>query len=184
MKMIAAAVVLVVLAGCGDSGSKKVGSAPSTTTTTATTEAPTTTTTEAPTTTTTTKTRFAVGEPAQAGMWVVTVHAVHDPQPAGQYDRPDAGNRYVGLDVDVKNAGGKSDRFSTLAQLELRDSENQVFKATFTTVKPESPEGEVEPGGARRGIAVFEIPAAAHGLSLRVEGDFLGGDVVVVDLGR
>lgn len=181
--IILAAAALVGLAACGDDSAKTTAATSTIPATTTTITLPTTT--AAPATTTTTKSRYAIGEAATVGPWLVKAYSVKDPQPPGQFRKPDPGNRFVGVDLEVKNTGSKTEHFSSITQLEVQDSANHTYGAKLTPdIEPESPEGDIEAGGARRGVAVFDVPKVAAGLVLRVEADFFGGDVVMIDLGR
>lgn len=147
-----------------------------------TTQAPTTV---APTTTTTAPSRYKVGDVIQADTWQVVAHGVNDPQasPNPSFDKPKAGNRRIGIDFEVKNIGSKNRTFSYLLQLELQDADNHNYNGAFTTVEPKAPDGDIEPGGSRRGIVVFEVPQAEHGFTLRFNASGFG-TATIIDLGR
>jgi hypothetical protein len=118
------------------------------------------------------KTTYKIGDTAKTGDFEATVYGVKDPQPTNQFDKPAAGNRYVGVDVQIANKGAQQQTFSSFIGFHLVDSANRQYDLKITTVDPKAPEGQIPAGGAVRGIAVFEVPEATTGLRLRVQGGF------------
>jgi hypothetical protein len=113
---------------------------------------------------------FAVGETARTADFDVTVYGVKDPQPPGQFLRPSPGTHYVSVDVQVANRSATQQNFSSLLQIHLLDGSNRQFDPTFGEVAPPAPDGEVPPGQAIRGLALFEMPDGTTGLRVRVQG--------------
>jgi hypothetical protein len=113
---------------------------------------------------------FAVGETARTADFDVTVYGVKDPQPPGQFLRPSPGAHYVSVDVQVANRSATQQNFSSLLQIHLLDGSNRQFDPTFGEVAPPAPDGEVPPGQAIRGLALFEMPDGTTGLRVRVQG--------------
>jgi hypothetical protein len=152
------------------------GAAP---TTTATTAAPTT----AAPTTVAAKASYQIGETAKTADLEVTLNGVTDPYaPSSNLFKPKPGDRWVAVDVTVKNNGSDKMTFSTLALMELKDSQSQTWNVSLEgsaadTTTPQL-DGDVVPGDSRRGIAVFEIPDAATGLKLRVKGEITANGAV------
>ena len=60
---------------------------------------------------------------------------------------------------------------STILRLELHDSQSYKYDIAFAGMDLPQLGGDVAPGAARRGWAVFEVPDTATGLVLRVQGD-------------
>jgi hypothetical protein len=89
---------------------------------------------------------------------------VIDPLPAGEYDTPAAGKRYVGVEIAVKNVGDRpyTDSVANGATLVLKDDEQadativsggQCSDGFSTDVK-------IAAGDKRVGCIAFEIPSA------------------------
>jgi hypothetical protein len=139
--------------------------------------------TTAPPTTIPSKAVYQVGETAKTADLEVTLNGATDPYtPANQVFTPQPGNRWVAVDVTVKNNGDHKVTFSTLALTELKDSQSQAWTVSLTgsAADPTKPQldGDVVPGDSRRGIAVFEVPEAATGLTLRVKGEITASGAV------
>ena len=93
----------------------------------------------------------------------VTVNGATDPYPStSQYFEPDAGNRWVAVDLTVKNNGSEKVTFSTLVLMELKDSESKVWGVSLAGAAsdPNHPQldGDIVAGDSRRGTVVFELP--------------------------
>lgn len=127
---------------------------------------------------------YAVGDEVKLGDWTVIVHGVTDPQPApNQYLQPAAGTRWVGVDTEVKNLSDSPETVSSLVCLNVTDSMNRKYNVDIASgVTPGPPDGEVAPGGALRGTAVFEVPADATGLKLNFKCDLLSTGTATIQL--
>lgn len=120
---------------------------------------------------------FALGATARTEAFDVTVYGFKDPQPPGQFLKPGAGTHYVSVDLQVANRSAAQVNFSSLLQIHLLDSANHQFAPTFGEVTPPPPDGELPPGQAARGMALFEIPDGTNGLRVRVQGTLTAGGV-------
>jgi len=130
------------------------------------------------------KTTFAVGDVVALGDYEVTVHGVQNPlPPASEFITAPAANKYVGLDIEVKNTTDESKAFSAFLAIELQDAENRTYDLTFTDHQPAVPDGELAAGAGRRGLAVFQVPEAATGLRLLFSGDVFSTGNATVELG-
>jgi hypothetical protein len=110
-----------------------------------------------------------VGDEVKLGDWTVKVFSVQDPQkPANEFFKPAKGNRWVGVDAEVKNLSKDPANVSSLLCFKVKDSANREYsEAIMTGITPGPPEGEVDAGGAKRGTLVFEVPQDATGLEFR-----------------
>jgi hypothetical protein len=121
---------------------------------------------------------YAMGTTARTAAFDVIVHGFTDPQPPGAFLRPTAGTHYVSVDVQVVNRGTTTQTFSSLIQIHLLDRTNRQFEPTFGDLEPPAPDGDIPPGAASRGQALFEVPDGASGLRVRVQGDLSTPGVV------
>lgn len=114
-----------------------------------------------------------VGATAKTGNLEVTVFGVTDPQPApNRFEQPQAGFRFISVDVQVTNKSNRQERFSSLFGFSVLDGANRKYDPEFlSSVTPGAPEGEIPPGEAIRGFVVFEVPESATGLRFRVQGN-------------
>ncbi len=117
---------------------------------------------------------FAINDVVKLGDWTVQVYGVQDPVPVtDEFSKPDDGNRWVGVDTEVKNL---SDEEQIIVDcFELQDDANHTYSEDiFSGVKPEAPSSNIDPDGAQRGIIVFQVPSDyAGGFELRFACDFL-----------
>lgn len=125
---------------------------------------------------------FGVGDSVQVDDWVYTVHSVTDPFPQTEFSIPEEGNRFFGIDAEVTYNGSEPGQVvSSLVCFDLQDSTNRSF---VITLGPNNDviDGDVQPGGARRGTIVWEIPVDATGLRVSFKCDFLTGGIATFDL--
>jgi hypothetical protein len=114
-----------------------------------------------------------IGETATTSGWEVTVYGLKDPWTStNQFDTPRAGNRYVEVDVQVRNTKSSQQLFSSLASFKLFDSANRAYDEAITVDQPGPPEGEIPGGQAVRGFVTFQVPTTATGLTFQVQGSF------------
>ena len=125
--------------------------------------------------------KYRVGQTGSSGGFAFTVYAVKDPfTSSNQFATPTAGDRYVEVDVQVKNQNtSRQEVFSSLAGFHLLDSLNHQYdEALVTGVEPSAPDGQIAAGQAIRGFVVFEVPKATTGLKLRCQGNLTSAGAV------
>lgn len=106
---------------------------------------------------------YAKDEPARLGWAVVIVHSVQNPfPPPDKYHMPDAGMRFVVLDVDIFNTS-KQNHDGYDLEAKITDAMNQTFRtATSTPVSfPARALEDIPAGTGRRGPITFQIPEAS-----------------------
>ena len=158
-------------------------------TTTSTTEPSTTTTTEPSTTTTEEEAPastapdtggtsagdqdvYAIGQWAHTGDFDVTVHQVVDPYVStNELETPQPGHRFVAVEVELRNTSDEVQTFSSLLGAEVTDSLNRPWDIGLAGFDLPQVDGDVPPGGARRGWMVFEVAEDSTGLLLRIKGN-------------
>ncbi len=120
---------------------------------------------------------YAIGETAHTGDFDVVVHTVEDPfTPANEFEVPEEGHRFVGVEATVTNTSGEPLPFSTLAGVELFDQLDRPWTVALAgTDRPQLDAPTVTPGEARRGWVVFSVPPDATELRLRVKGNLTAG---------
>lgn len=118
---------------------------------------------------------FALGQTAHTGDFDVTVHGVTDPfVPSNQFE-PQApeGLRYVAVELTMTNTSDQPLPLSTLLGAEMTDSAGRLGTYSIAGISelPRLDSATTAPGEARRGWVVFEMPADATSLKLRVKGE-------------
>ena len=123
---------------------------------------------------------FATGEPVEAGDVELLLHGARS-LTEGLPVRPDAGRRFVVLDLAVRNLSTAITEVDSEKQLTLKDSQGYsytIHPATWSAIR--SPvNGSFDGGQVKRGPIVFEIPHDAGGLTLVFEPLFGFGKVVI-----
>lgn len=125
---------------------------------------------------------FKVGDIVKLGDLEVVVRALRNPLPSqNQFIKPKPGNRFVGVDMEVKNPGATEETFSIIAGAEVQDAQNQTFSPAFTDHEPKAPDGAIPPGSSRRGLLVVEMPnaSAGPGMKLLFKSSFFGKTAVI-----
>ena len=88
---------------------------------------------------------------------------------------PTAGNRYVGVELEVRNTTAEPQTLSMLLAAEVVDSEGQAWSTSLFAVSDRATiDGEIPAGESRRGWVGFELPETSSGLRLFVDGVLFG----------
>lgn len=122
-----------------------------------------------------------VGSSDDSGGFVFTVHQVVDPWvPVSEWAAPPAGMRLVAVEVTVANQGGGVEVWSSALGAEVADTESRVWQTGFAAPDPgmAGVDGDVQPGGERRGWFSFEVPADAQLVELRLRGNLTAAGAV------
>jgi hypothetical protein len=130
-------------------------------------------------------TTYKVGDEVKLGDWTVKVYGVANPQqPVNQFSQPKPGTKWIGVDAEVKNLSKDPATVSSLACFKVHDSANHDYDEEITSgVTPQAPDGQIEPGGAKRGVLVYEVPQDATGLQLRFNCDLFDSGQAIIELG-
>lgn len=98
-------------------------------------------------------------------MEVTAVKLMDNAPGATQFDTPDAGKRFTGVQFTIKNTGSKQIDESVDNDATLYDNQNQGYEITFDDIQncQGFPSGSVKlaPGEAATGCATFQVPTAA-----------------------
>lgn len=103
-----------------------------------------------------------------------------------QFSKPDAGNKFVAVDVLIVNQSKSSASISSLLQVSLKDETAQKYTVDLlatTAAKGGSIDGELAPGERVRGKIGFQVPENAQGLQFVFDADVFGAGKVFVNLG-
>ncbi len=103
---------------------------------------------------------------------------VQDPLPPGEFDPVVPNERYVAVEVSLRNTSDEPLPLSTIFGTELTDSLGRP--GTLAFVRPDLPrlDGQVEAQGVRQAFVVFSMPVDAVGLELRVRGSLTANGAV------
>lgn len=113
-----------------------------------------------------------VGDTAHTGDLDVTLDTVKDPYtPTNEIEKPQAGQRFVAVEMSLKNTASDKKTFSSIIGAELSDADGQHFTIALAGTDLPQLEGDIQAGETRKGWMVFGVPDASNGLKLRVKGD-------------
>jgi hypothetical protein len=112
-----------------------------------------------------------------SGFDVTLLQYVDQWQSTNQFESPSAGMRYVAVELNMVNTRDEVQTFSTLLGLELIDSLGQRWNIALAGVDLPKLDGDVAPGSNIRGWQVFEVPADATGLRLKVQGSITASGI-------
>lgn len=104
----------------------------------------------------------------------------------GQFSKPEDGKQFVAVDLILVNKGNSAASISSLAQMALKDAEDQKYQVDFlanTAAGASPPEGELAPGEKIRGKVGFQVPKSASGLTFVFDADIFGSGKLFVSLG-
>lgn len=108
---------------------------------------------------------YRVGDIVKLGNEEVVVHGFQDPfDPGLAASKAPAGSRTVAIDAEVRNLTAEPLVISHLAQFEVKDSEDESFKAIALPANIPAVGGVAPAGGSRRGLVGFHVPEASKGL--------------------
>lgn len=128
-------------------------------------------------------TAFLVGDLVSLGDWQLKVHEVIDPfESTNEFFEPDEGNRWVAVDVEVTNTSSEPTSVSSLMCFELMDGDNRAYDVTITGESTSSMDGDVAPGGSRRGTVEFEVPNGADELALNFNCELFSSTTATIEL--
>jgi hypothetical protein len=117
------------------------------------------------------QTVYTLGQQAHTGDLDVTLNTVKDPYAStNQFDKPSAGQRFVAVEVTVKNTGKSAVTVSSLLFAEVTDSQSRPWRIALAGLDLPQLDGQVQPGDSRRGWMVFGVDQDATGLRMRLKG--------------
>lgn len=127
---------------------------------------------------------FAVGDVIEIGDLGLVVHGVTFPT-GDEFTQPEAGRKFVVVDVAVENKSDAAQSISSMLQMNLKDDTGQLYDLDLMAQVASggtSPDGELAPGETLRGQVGFQVPAEAAGLTFVFDGDLFGAGKVFVVL--
>jgi hypothetical protein len=108
----------------------------------------------------------------------LTVHQVRDRVPPS-FTQPDPGNRFVGIDVTLRNVGGKTFSSNKL-YFRLRGSDGRDYQVVYVGVpEPQVSLRDIPPSDDTRGWITFELPEGLQLVRLTFDHILLDGPVSV-----
>jgi hypothetical protein len=128
---------------------------------------------------------YAVGDIITINTMTFVVLGWERPE-GDQFNKPKPGQSFVAVDLLLVNAGDAPVAISSLAQMSLKDGNDQKYTLDLlasTAAGGSAPDGEIAPGERVRGKVGFAIPTDARDLVLVFDADIFGSGKVFVALG-
>jgi hypothetical protein len=106
--------------------------------------------------------------------------------PASDLSAPEAGKKFVAVELLIVNKSQSPMSVSTLLQMSMKDNTSQKYDVDFmasTAIGGGSVDGELAAGEKLRGKVGFQIPENAQGLQFVFDASVFGTGKVFIDLG-
>ena len=132
-----------------------------------------------------TQQNYKVGDVVSIGDHVLVVLGWENIQP-GDFSKPDAGKKFVAVELLIVNNSQSAMSVSTLLQMSMKDDTGQKYDVDFmasTASGGASVDGELAPGEKVRGKVSFQVAENATGLQFVFDASVFGSGKVFVDLG-
>lgn len=129
--------------------------------------------------------RFAVGDVVKVGDIQIVINEVKE-IPGTEFFKPEAGNRFVIIDVTMENVGTADHAASSIMEFTLKDDTGQEYNESISAEVAyggKAPGGTIIPGDKLRGQIGYEIPISAKGFVLTYTNGFFNAVRVQFDLG-
>lgn len=128
---------------------------------------------------------FKVGDIIQIGDSVLVVLGWSEVA-GDKFSQPDAGQKFVAVDLLIVNSGAEPASISSMLQAALKDGTGQKYDTDLTAslaAKKKGIDGSLAPGERLRGTAAYQVPTDATGLQFVFDASVFGTGKVFVDLG-
>ena len=124
---------------------------------------------------------FKVGDQVKVGdTFIVTVNSFKT-NPGDDIFKPKSGNKFVVVDVTLKNVSSKEQDVSSVLQFTLKDSTGQKYDETIiSNITP--PDGKLAAGDLVKGQIAYEVSASQHDFTLAFEADIISSGQTIWDL--
>jgi len=132
-----------------------------------------------------TQQNYKVGDVVSIGDHVLVVLGWENVQP-NDFSKPDAGKKFVAVELLIVNNSQSAMSVSTLLQMSMKDDTGQKYDVDFmasSAIGGASVGGELAPGEKVRGKVGFQVPENATGLQFVFDASVFGSGKVFVDLG-
>ncbi|WP_049970602.1 DUF4352 domain-containing protein [Haladaptatus cibarius] len=127
-----------------------------------------------------------LGEVVKDDSLAMVARSVEKSEQLDEFSEAQSGNTFIVVRLAVKNTSSEFIDFNSFWQTRLKDSENHVYDASFSSTDHPIESGLLAPGEIARGDVVFEAPSGAENLTMQF--DFSAFELfdyerVTIDLG-
>lgn len=130
--------------------------------------------------------KYKIGDVVQIGDITLVVNKFSDAKPT-EYFKPDAGKKFVVVDVTFENKGSKAATVSSMLQMTLKDDTGQAYNIDLGAQSAsggKSPDGELAAGEKLRGQIGYQVPADAKGFEFVFDASLFSSGKIFVELGQ
>lgn len=124
---------------------------------------------------------FAIGDRVDLDGKTISVNEVKLYTSNNQFLAPKQGNKFVAVDVTLKNNSAEAYSYNVL-EFSLQDNKDYSYTNAATDIEPYLTVGAIQPGQTTRGFIAYEIPAENEPDKLIYTPDFWGTSQVIVEL--
>lgn len=124
---------------------------------------------------------FSIGDTVNLDGKTITVNSVNPYVSRNQFLAPKSGNRFVAVDVTLRNDSNDAYNYNVL-EFGLQDNEDYSYTNAVTDIEPYLTVGAIQPGQTTRGFIAYEIPSENEPVKLIYTPDFWGTSQVIIEL--
>lgn len=124
--------------------------------------------------------KVAVGQAGKTGDLSIKVNG-WQPSPGDGIIKPNPGNQFILVDLEVGNTGKTTEGVSTMTEMSIKTTGGYKYTQAPYFPEPRYPDGDIQPGQVARGNVVFELPQNIGAMNFVLE-PLLIGDIVEVKL--
>lgn len=126
-------------------------------------------------------THYKVGQQAKLGnTFALTVNSFKT-NPGDEFTMPKSGDKFVVVDVSIKNTSSQKQDISSALNFTLQDTTGQKYDETIVP-NATPPDGSVPAGSLLRGQLAYEVPTSQHKFTFTFDFDLTGDNTLVWDL--
>lgn len=123
---------------------------------------------------------FEIGEVVKMGDLHYAVNGIRF-SVGSDFIKPDEGNKFLLIDISIKNIGSKFEGVSSLMMFKLVDEEGLSYDIALADTKGQV-DGSIAPGRKLRGELAFEVPGDIENFELEINPDLLNNGLIIVNI--
>lgn len=124
---------------------------------------------------------FKIGDAVELDGKTITVNEVKPYSSKNQFLTPKSGNKFVAIDVTLKNNSEDAYNYNVL-EFSLQDNEDYSYTNAVSDIEPYLTVGAIQPGQTTRGFIAYEIPETNEPVKLIYTPNFWGTKQIIVEL--
>jgi hypothetical protein len=129
--------------------------------------------------------KYNIGDVVEIGSDVLVILGWEE-VPETDFFKPDAGKKFIAVELVIVNKGQSSRSISTLLQTSVKDETDQKYDPDFmasSALDGASVDGELVPGEKVRGKVGFQVPETVTNLEFVFDASLFGTGKIFINLG-